>query len=153
MTSQVHLVGWIWIIFVVGCLEDIFDRSALHYLVMADEPEFKYKQCLIVRADLKMSCGKKCAQLAHAAVMAAEHADKGIKKSWFLEGQKKVVLKAPSERALYELKVHAEQQGISTSLVQDAGLTEIAPGTVTALGLGPAKSAELDRLTGGLPLL
>lgn len=85
--------------------------------------------------------------------MAAEHADKGIKKNWFMEGQKKVVLKAPSERALYELKVHAEQAGISTSLVQDAGLTEVAPGTVTALGLGPAKSADLDRLTGGLPLL
>lgn len=153
MSSHALLEVYIEIIFLVGCREDIFDRSALHYLVMAVEPEFKYKQCLIVRADLKMSCGKKCAQLAHAAVMAAEHADKGIKKSWFQEGQKKVVLKAPSERALYELKVHAEQQGITTSLVQDAGLTEVAPGTVTALGLGPAKSADLDRLTGGLPLL
>ena len=37
---------------------------------MPPEPEFRYKQCLLIRADLKISCGKRCAQLAHAAVGA-----------------------------------------------------------------------------------
>jgi PTH2 family peptidyl-tRNA hydrolase len=32
-------------------------------------------------------------------------------------------------------------------------MTEIPPGTVTALGLGPAKSEDLDRITGSLTLL
>jgi PTH2 family peptidyl-tRNA hydrolase len=32
-------------------------------------------------------------------------------------------------------------------------MTEIPPGTVTALGLGPAKNEELDRITGTLSLL
>ena len=32
-------------------------------------------------------------------------------------------------------------------------MTEIPPGTITALGLGPAKSEDLDRITGSLSLL
>ena len=117
------------------------------------EREFKWKQCLIVRTDIKMTCGKKCAQIAHAAVSAFEKADKITKKAWLDEGQKKVVLKVPSERDLFELKTIAERAGIPASIIQDAGMTEIPPGTVTALGLGPARSEDLDRITGDLPLL
>jgi len=32
-------------------------------------------------------------------------------------------------------------------------MTEIPPGTVTALGLGPARTEDLDRITGDLSLL
>jgi PTH2 family peptidyl-tRNA hydrolase len=120
---------------------------------MGEEPVFRYKQCLIVRNDVKMSCGKRCAQAAHASVGAFDHAEKNLKKAWLSEGQKKVVLKADDERTLHELKVIAEHAGISTSLIQDAGLTEIPPGTITALGLGPAKAEDLDRITGDLSLL
>jgi PTH2 family peptidyl-tRNA hydrolase len=120
---------------------------------MGEEPVFRYKQCLIVRNDVKMSCGKRCAQAAHASVGAFEHTEKNLKKAWLSEGQKKVVLKADDERTLHELKVIAEHAGISTSLIQDAGLTEIPPGTITALGLGPAKAEDLDRITGDLSLL
>ncbi|WAC05831.1 MAG: peptidyl-tRNA hydrolase Pth2 [Methanoregula sp.] len=120
---------------------------------MADEPIFRYKQCLIVRNDIKMSCGKKCAQAAHASIGAYEHADKNLKKAWYSEGQKKVVLRADNERTLHELKVIAERAGISSSLIQDAGMTEIPQGTITALGLGPAKSEDLDRISGNLSLL
>ena len=120
---------------------------------MPTEPVFRYKQCLIVRNDVKMSCGKKCAQAAHASIGAFNGADKALQKSWLTEGQKKVVLKANDERTLHELRVLAERAGISHSLVQDAGMTEIPPGTITALGLGPAKSEDLDRITGTLSLL
>ena len=47
----------------------------------------------------------------------------------------------------------AERSGVSTSLIQDAGMTEIPPGTITALGLGPAKTEDLDKITGALSLL
>ena len=122
-------------------------------LPMADLPEFRWKQCLIIRSDLKMSCGKSCAQAAHAAVAAYERAGVQARKSWYTEGQKKVVLKVQGERALFELKVLAEQAGIPAALIQDAGLTEIPPGTTTALGLGPARTEEMDRITSDLPLL
>ncbi|NYT05152.1 MAG: peptidyl-tRNA hydrolase [Methanomicrobiales archaeon] len=120
---------------------------------MRPEPHFAWKQCLVIRNDVKMSCGKKCAQIAHAAVSAFERADKEVRRNWLSEGQKKVVLKVEGERALFELKTIAEQAGIAAAIITDAGMTEIPPGTVTALGLGPAKSEELDRITGGLSLL
>jgi len=123
------------------------------YTSMAPEPVFRYKQCLIVRNDVKMSCGKKCAQAAHASIGAYNGAAKELQKAWLSEGQKKVVLKANDERTLHELRVLAERSGISHSLIQDAGMTEIPPGTITALGLGPAKSEDLDRITGTLSLL
>jgi PTH2 family peptidyl-tRNA hydrolase len=120
---------------------------------MAHEPVFRYKQCLIIRTDVKMSCGKRCAQAGHAAVGAYMNADKDLRNAWIREGQKKVVLRADNERTLFELKVIAEHAGIAASLIQDAGMTEIPPGTITALGLGPAKSEDLDRITGTLALL
>jgi peptidyl-tRNA hydrolase, PTH2 family len=122
-------------------------------MTMSAEPEFRWKQCLVIRSDIKMSCGKTCAQAAHASILAYERADSKTRKEWFSEGQKKVVLKVAGERALFELKVIAENAGIAAALVQDAGLTEIPPGTVTALGLGPAKSEALDKITGDLGLL
>ncbi|ADN35557.1 Aminoacyl-tRNA hydrolase [Methanolacinia petrolearia DSM 11571] len=120
---------------------------------MSPEPEFKYKQCLIIRNDVKMSCGKKCAQLAHAAIAAYEKADKITKKKWFDEGMKKVALKVNSQKDLYVIKTLAEDAGIPAAIIADAGMTEIPPGTVTALGLGPAKSEDLDKITGDLQLL
>lgn len=120
---------------------------------MVREPEFRWKQCIIIRNDVKMSCGKKCAQAGHAAIVAYEKSDTSSKKAWMNEGQKKVVLKANDERTLFELKNFAESAGIAAALIQDAGMTEIPPGTITALGLGPAKSEELDKITGSLTLL
>ncbi|GAH46165.1 unnamed protein product, partial [marine sediment metagenome] len=38
-------------------------------------------------------------------------------------------------------------------LVRDAGLTQLAPGTTTALGIGPISSKDIDKITGDLPLL
>jgi PTH2 family peptidyl-tRNA hydrolase len=121
--------------------------------MIGDEDVFKYKQCLIVRTDLNLSCGKMCAQAAHASIGAYEKASLIDKKAWMREGQKKITLKAQREQMLYELKTTAEIQGLPVSLVIDAGHTEIPPGTVTALGIGPAKTEQINKITGDLPLL
>ena len=120
---------------------------------MEKEPVFEWKQCIVVRSDLRMSCGKMCAQAAHAAILAYERSDTASRRKWYTEGQKKVVLKVAGERVLFELKTIAESAGISAALVQDAGMTEVPPGTITALGLGPARSEDLDKITGDLSLL
>ena len=118
--------------------------------------EFKYKLVVVARQDLKLSAGKLAVQVAHAAVSCAIQARKFSPedfKAWYDEGQKKVVVKVPDMKSLHELKVEADAFGLVTSLVQDAGLTEIPAGTVTVLGIGPAKEKEVDRITGALSLL
>ena len=74
-------------------------------------------------------------------------------RDWFDEGQRKVTVRVPDEAALYALQADARVAGLTTALVRDAGRTELAAGTVTCLGLGPAGETELDLLTGKLSLL
>ena len=120
------------------------------------DDEFKNKLVVVVRKDLKLSPGKMSVQVAHAAVTCAIQCKKNDPrwfKSWYSEGQKKVVVKADNLKVLYELKSIAESLGITTSLVQDAGLTEVPPGTVTCLGIGPGPNPEIDKVTGSLSLM
>ncbi|MBN1390839.1 MAG: peptidyl-tRNA hydrolase [Candidatus Thermoplasmatota archaeon] len=120
------------------------------------EDEFKNKLVVIVRKDLKLTPGKLAVQVAHASVTCALQCKKEKErwfKAWYAEGQKKVVVKVDSLSDLYELKMLAGSLGITNSLVQDAGLTEIPPGTVTCLGIGPGPNPEIDKVTGSLPLL
>ncbi len=114
-----------------------------------------YKQVIVVREDLNMSPGKLAAQVAHAAVSAFLEAQKKAPdwaKSWLLEGQKKVVLKIKDKEALLAL-YESIKSDFPSALVVDAGRTELEPGTITCLGIGPAPELELDRYTGKLPLL
>ncbi len=112
----------------------------------------EYKQCIIVRDDLKLSKGKLAVQVAHAAISAYEFASKEVRQAWKEGGQKKVVLRVPGLKDLFELKEVARKQGLPTALITDAGLTEVPPGTITVLGIGPARVEELDKITGYLKL-
>jgi PTH2 family peptidyl-tRNA hydrolase len=116
----------------------------------------KFKQAIVVRNDLKMSTGKIAAQVAHASLSSAEECRKKniewyIK--WIDEGQRKVVLKVPDLQELLKLYDKAKMMKLPVAIIEDAGLTELEPGTVTALGIGPAPSEEIDKVTGSLPLL
>lgn len=118
--------------------------------------EFEHKMVVAVRKDLKISPGKMAAQVGHACVNLAlmERNQKRREfRAWLEEGQKKVVVKVGSLKELYALKEQAEDRGLPTSVIQDAGLTEVEPGTVTCLGIGPAASKDVDPVTGSLPLL
>jgi len=117
------------------------------------EESFDYKQCIVIRSDLKLSRGKTAVQASHASILAYERTPKSLRKKWMQEGQKKVALAVPGVKELYLLREQADKLGIASALVVDAGLTEIPPGTVTALGLGPDKHEILDKITGKLKLL
>jgi len=116
----------------------------------------KYKQVIILRTDLKMSVGKKVAQGCHASVIAVENARKmtpSVLGSWGNEGQRKVALKVKSEEELIEVYQFAKSMHLPCCIIQDAGLTQLEPGTKTAVGIGPAHSSEIDKITRELKLL
>ncbi len=118
--------------------------------------DFEFTQNLIVRADLQMSKGKLCSQIAHAAVAAAEDARKRQPewwRRWMEEGQRKIILKVNSQEELIALKRQAEALQLPSALVEDRGLTEVPPGTMTCLGVGPAPMPLVSRVTKKLPLL
>ncbi len=118
--------------------------------------DFKYKQVIAVRTDLDMSKGKIAVQVAHGSVSASERVrvtHQTIWKEWFSEGQKKVVVKVTSEEELLGLRRIAVDQGIPFALIRDAGMTELPPGTITAIAVGPATAEQIDRVTGDLKLL
>jgi PTH2 family peptidyl-tRNA hydrolase len=72
---------------------------------------------------------------------------------WQREGAKKVVVKVESLEDFFLLEEKAEKLGICTTIVTDAGHTEIPEGTQTVLGIGPAPNILVDQVTGELPLL
>ncbi len=115
----------------------------------------EYKLVVAVRQDLDMSKGKMAVQVAHASVISALNCKaKNVKwfKNWYDEGQKKVVVKAEDVDALQDLQNEAEKLNIATAMIDDAGLTELPPGTTTCLGLGPAPNSVIDQVTGNLKL-
>ena len=114
------------------------------------------KQAIVVRSDLRMGKGKVAAQVAHASLASAESA-RERKADWYdgwkEEGQAKIVLKVETEAELNELFRKAKSAGLPASLIQDKGLTQVEPGTVTCLGVGPGPDAAIDEITGKLKLL
>lgn len=87
----------------------------------------EYKQCIVTRDDLKLSKGKFAVQVAHAALSAAEWASKGDLEKWKEGGQKKIVLKVPSIKELYELKEKARREGSLLLLYRTRALLRSLP--------------------------
>ncbi|HYA54415.1 MAG TPA: aminoacyl-tRNA hydrolase [Thermoplasmata archaeon] len=115
-----------------------------------------YKMVLVVRGELRLTAGKAAVQVAHGAVMLALEAEKRAPeafRAWSEAGGMKIAVIAPTLDDLEALARKARALGIPSVFVEDAGYTEVPPGTKTVLGLGPSLSAELDAVTGELPLL
>jgi PTH2 family peptidyl-tRNA hydrolase len=118
--------------------------------------DFRFKQSIVVRVDLGMSKGKLASQVGHAAVSASEKARKNKLRWWNIwikEGQMKVVLKVHSSTELESLYKKAKTLDLPCELIIDRGLTEIPPGTITCVGIGPAPVDKVDKVTGDLALL
>jgi len=112
-----------------------------------------YKQVILIRQDLKLPKGKACAQAAHASVEAVLKAPEEIFKAWRQTGMAKIVLKVKDVKQLTSLFQQAKDNNLPASLITDAGRTVIAPGTKTAVAIGPADEEEIDKLTKHLNLL
>lgn len=116
-----------------------------------------YKMVLVVNTSLKMGKGKISAQCCHAAVgcykKAKKHTPEGLR-AWEHTGCAKIAVKCLSEEEMTgEILKKAAQKGIPYCLIEDAGRTQIAAGSRTVLGLGPAPVRMFDDITSHLKLM
>jgi PTH2 family peptidyl-tRNA hydrolase len=112
---------------------------------------------LVIRGELRLTPGKMAVQAAHAAVLLLDEMGGSksgeVLKRWKSEGARKIAVLADTLDEMKALERAAKARGLATVLVQDAGYTEVAPGTVTCLGIGPGRASEVDAVTGQLSLL
>jgi len=113
------------------------------------------KQIIVTRSDLKLGKGKLAAHVAHASLEGyrkAKEKDGEVVGEWEREGQKKVVVKVNTEQEMMELFERAKRE-VPCALIRDAGLTQIEPGTLTCIAIGPWKDELVDKFTKNLKLL
>ncbi|KAF2994956.1 hypothetical protein E8E13_002729 [Curvularia kusanoi] len=116
------------------------------------------KMVLVVRTDLGMTKGKIGAQCGHATLACYKHflrhaPESTILKRWERMGQAKVALQVKGEEELEILQAQAVSLGLVAHIIHDAGRTQIASGSATVLGIGPAPKGVIDQVTGHLKLL
>ena len=100
--------------------------------------------------------GKIAAQCGHAAVGCYKRSLKqcpSALSAWEETGCAKIAVKCPSEEEMEALLEKAAQKGIPFCLIEDAGRTQIAAGSRTVLGLGPAPVREFEGITSHLKLM
>lgn len=135
------------------------------------------KQVIVIRKDLNMRKGKMIAQGSHASMKiffdrmekrtSLESCYKPeLETEYILERASsemvewidgiftKIVLGVNSLEELLDIKNKAEEAGLPVALIEDNGLTEFkGVKTITCIAIGPAKSEQIDLVTGGLKLL
>ena len=110
----------------------------------------------VVNGSLRMSSGKIAAQVAHAAVDLYKQLIKNQPEAledWEEDGETKIVVRGQSTDELQTLEARAKENPlILTSVIEDAGRTEIQSGSLTCLGLF-GTNEQLNPITGHLKLM
>ena len=134
------------------------DHSLSGFTTVRPNTQSSHKMVFVINGSLKMGVGKVGAQVGHAAIGLYRELQelKGrigpMLAQWSEDGETKIVLNGDDPQALMDIETKAVAKGIPTFLVTDAGMTQVAPGSVTVLGLFGERSA-LDSITGHLKLL
>jgi len=113
------------------------------------------KQVIVFRSDLKIGKGKLAAHAAHASLTGYLNVVKinsQLISDWLNSGQKKIILKVKDENEILSLYQKIKDK-IPSELIRDAGMTQIEPGTLTCLVIGPWYEEEIDRYVSDLKLL
>ncbi|RIA81203.1 PTH2-domain-containing protein [Glomus cerebriforme] len=115
----------------------------------------EFKLVLLIRSDLGMTKGKVAAQCSHATLACYKILQKTnpqLLRAWEISGQPKITLKVKDYDELLSLKEKARESGLCARIIQDAGHTQVVPGSATVLGIGPGPVAIIDNVTGHLKL-
>uniref|UniRef100_A0A7E4ZRK9 peptidyl-tRNA hydrolase n=1 Tax=Panagrellus redivivus TaxID=6233 RepID=A0A7E4ZRK9_PANRE len=126
-------------------------------LIRALRPARTHKMVFVANMSLKMGTGKLAAQVGHACLgvyrtaIRSEEGNEAIR-AWEGHGAVKIVVKGQSTEQLIDMFRQAKDLGLYAYVVQDAGYTQIPPGSRTILGIfGPQE--VVDQVTGTLKLL
>jgi PTH2 family peptidyl-tRNA hydrolase len=117
-----------------------------------------YKMVFVVNMELGMGVGKVASQVAHAAiglyrVLIEEQQRFGeMLLAWEQFGETKIVLKGNNAAQLSELAKKATTLGLPNYCIEDAGKTQVAPGSTTVLSV-IGKIEDVNKVTGSLTLL
>jgi PTH2 family peptidyl-tRNA hydrolase len=111
-----------------------------------------------------VTTGKIAAQCSHATLACykrllrtaqqnPQSSEAKVLQQWERLGQAKIAVQVKSEDELLELMGKARSLGVTAEVIADAGRTQIASGSRTVLGVGPAPKSLVDMVTGHLKLL
>ena len=95
-----------------------------------------------------MSRGKMAVQAGHAVALTMQSQPQLVEE-WMENNQVKIVLAVDSLGALDGLGTKAVINGLPIAWVQDAGRTEVEPGTFTCMAIGIAPRNRLQKITSG----
>ena len=115
-----------------------------------------YKMMIVVRKDLNMRKGKMIAQGGHGVggLLMSGSIPPDAMQGWRESGTAKIAVGIDSEEGLLDLTQRARAAKLPVNLVRDSGRTEFnGEPTYTVAAIGPARSEQLDPLTGDLKLL
>lgn len=108
-----------------------------------------------MRKDLNMRKGKLIAQGAHASLaVTLRNLGHPCVEGWLAGRFAKIAVYVNSEEELLEVYKRAEEAGLLTEMITDAGFTEFnGVPTRTCIAVGPGKIEDIDKVTGELKLL
>ena len=96
---------------------------------------------IIINNDLGMTKGKTCAQVGHVVrrvTSALHNANNSDYKNWLRTGEAKIVLKSTESNMLRLIEKYKMNGNTFWCMdVRDAGLTQIAPNSLTAIAFCP----------------
>tara|TARA_B100000900_G_scaffold112983_1_gene94511 strand:+ start:9256 stop:9624 length:369 start_codon:yes stop_codon:yes gene_type:complete len=102
---------------------------------------------LVARKDLNLSSGKLAVQCAHAATsctLIAVKTEKRLFERWKNNGARKICLQVDDLQSLQMIAGQAQASNLITHIVKDSGHTEVPPGTITVVGIGPGPRRSID---------
>ena len=118
----------------------------------------RMKMTVCVRKDLAMSVGKIASQVAHACLQLATNVENNSSRKQLIQewqensNEKIVVLECSTLECMLSLQSKASELGVPFAPIADAGRTEVEPGTITCIAIGPNYEHIIDKITGHLKL-
>ncbi|CAG8543860.1 19709_t:CDS:2, partial [Cetraspora pellucida] len=121
-------------------LKTIKDPSRFRNSQINPDDYDEFKLVLLVRNDLGMTKGKVAAQCSHATLACYKYLKRTnpkLLKAWEYSGQPKIALRVKDEAEMLLLEEKAKGFKLCARIIQDAGHTQVDPGSKTVMGIGP----------------